>query len=598
MMGSVNHLPVISTKDVSTKWPQPRNIDILLPDIISVLSIAPGTAGNTAIWQDLPADDDNDDADRPRTRAIPGETGAPAGEVSSVRAADAVRSTTSGQLRLGPRGFAVASWLAPAVVIGGITARRWWQEGGLPTGLDGGQWLALGRGFFGRGRSTAGAYPPLIPLIVDATRTFVDPMTALRLIASGSLLAILIAVYLIARDGLGPWFAVPVTAIIGLSSALTEPAAFGGYPQQLAFACLLLAAWCLAHYLTEGRGRYLAGTATTLSGAALTHLIYFPLALATVGSVWMLWLTTRPRRTVILRRSLYAAIAAIASLACSLPTLLAFWRAGYAPPLAASGLSLSGAFRYGTREAPWFWGTIVAGGLLSVAVTWPRRVTPVWLVAASLAVISLPLFLVTAEVRLLPPLLTGACLMAGFGLQRLEARLRRLPWSVLPLIATIAAPVLLWPRADAAATAYYRYYRVVDPSLLNAAQAVRAHDPGGVVAVRHDRRGWPIGWWFEGLTETRIAVGADDRWLGFPSERDAAHLAGQFFGERLTGMALTDLARRTGVEMLVFRKWEWIGWQRWLADPEPVVTIVYDDDQFMVLAIRRDQASGPSHARE
>ena len=112
---------------------------------------------------------------------------------------------------------------------------------------------------------------------------------------------------------------------------------------------------------------------------------------------------------------------------------------------------------------------------------------------------------------------------------------------------------------------------------------------GGVVVVRHDRRGWPIGWWFEGLTEARIAVGSDERWLGFPAERERARLAARFFDAPLSGTELATMARQSDVALLVFRKWEWIGWQRWLEEPDPAVVVVYDDGSFMILAVRTEQ---------
>src|SRR5690606_11078933 len=157
-----------------------------------------------------------------------------------------------------------------------------------PTGLDGGQWLALGRGLFGEGRSSAGAYPPLIPFLTEALRNLTDPVTALRLIAIGSLLAVLVAIYLVARDGLGPWFGLAAVATIGQASALLEPTAFGGYPQQLAFACLLVAAWGIARALATGGAAWHVVTGVALTGAALAHHVYFPLALGTGGLVWLL----------------------------------------------------------------------------------------------------------------------------------------------------------------------------------------------------------------------------------------------------------------------------------------------------------------------
>nr|MBA2520787.1 glycosyltransferase family 39 protein [Chloroflexia bacterium] len=227
--------------------------------------------------------------------------------------------------------------------------------GPLPTGLDGGQWLALGRGLFGDGRSTAGAYPPLVPLLTELIGSLTTPGTTLKLIAIGSLLATLVSIYLVARDRLGPWLGLAVVATIGPASAVTEPVAFGGYPQQLAFAFLLLATWVLARFLDSGRLTWLIAAGIGLAGAALTHHIYFPLALGASGLIWLLWLRTRPGPTDRNRRTLGVLAVAAVSLACFAPTAIAFVTASYVPPLDTSGLDPWSAVQYGTREATWIW---------------------------------------------------------------------------------------------------------------------------------------------------------------------------------------------------------------------------------------------------
>ena len=285
------------------------------------------------------------------------------------------------------------------------------------------------------------------------------------------------------------------------------------------------------------------------------------------------------------RRSLAVGGAVTLGAACFLPTAFAFRAAGYDPPFDAGRLDVIEAFRYATRESPRFWAIAVATGIASLVVTAGCRRSTTWQVAAALLALALGLFGSTAEVRLVPPLLTGALLGIGVGVQRLRERWRGRGRAALPLLAAAALPVALWPAADDQAADYFRYYRVVDGSLLAAAATVATADGEGAVVVRHDRRGWPIGWWFEGLTESRIVVGSDPRWLGFPEEQAQAGLAARFFDRPLTGPELTDLADRSGVDTLVFRKWEWIGWQRWLDEPDPPVTVLFDDDRFMVLRV-------------
>ncbi len=475
-------------------------------------------------------------------------------------------------------------WLPGALLLGTIAVRRWNQQGAFPTGVDGGQWLALGRGLFGDGRSTDGAYAPFVPLLVEAGQAVFGPMVALKLVSLGSLVAVTSLVYLIAQRRLSILLSVLVTATIGLASATAEPTAFGGYPQLIAFAFLLGASLCVARYLEAGQRCDLLGTALGLAGAAFSHHIYFPLAAAIVTLISLIWLTTRPAWPTARTRGFGVSLALGVGVLCFVPTLLAFRSAGYAPPLDASQFGVVEAFRYGTRESPLAWMSIVAGGVVGLVATARDRRQPLWQIAAAMIGLMLPLFLVAAEVRLLLPALTAGTLGLAYGWQWLmetvTGPIRRVA-QIAPLLL-----LLLWPGADRAAGDYYRFYRVVDRSLIDTAATLDRQTDAGLAVVRHDRRGWPIGWWFEGLTGKRVAVGADLRWLGFPSERRQATLTASFFDKPIAAEQLAVQAARHDVRWLIFRKWEWIGWQRWVETPNPPVTVVYDDDEFMILAIR------------
>ena len=83
-----------------------------------------------------------------------------------------------------------------------------------------------------------------------------------------------------------------------------------------------------------------------------------------------------------------------------------------------------------------------------------------------------------------------------------------------------------------------------------------------------------------------LGVGSKVKWPGFPDGRERALLAGRFFEQGMGGHAVTELAAETGVDLLVFRKWEWIGWERWLSEPSPAVSVAFDDGEFMILDVR------------
>src|SRR5918993_1169654 len=86
-----------------------------------------------------------------------------------------------------------------------LAIRRWTLVGSFPPGLDGAQWLALGRGLDGQalGRSTDGAYAPLVPVLAAIAESNAGPLLAVRLLAAASGLAVSLAVWFVVRGALG-----------------------------------------------------------------------------------------------------------------------------------------------------------------------------------------------------------------------------------------------------------------------------------------------------------------------------------------------------------------------------------------------------------
>jgi hypothetical protein len=271
-----------------------------------------------------------------------------------------------------------------------------------------------------------------------------------------------------------------------------------------------------------------------------------------------------------------------------IPTLLAFREAGDRPPLDAARFGPVEAWTYATREAVLPWSIVALAG---AAGLWRGRgrPKPAWLASAGLLLVAGPAMAASAEPRLAPAILIASAIGVA-----LAAPDRPPDW-LAGLI--VAGAVALAVAGDRVATDYATFYRVLDRSLLAASAAIERAAPTGLVAVHADRRGWPIGWWYEGLTEGRIAVGSDPRWLGFPGERRRADLVADLFAPGRTGDELRRLADAAGVELLVAGKWDWIGWDRWLDEPAPVVAVAFDDDTTIVLR-ELPQATSPATPAE
>ncbi|HLL51685.1 MAG TPA: hypothetical protein VK356_13535, partial [Thermomicrobiales bacterium] len=74
-------------------------------------------------------------------------------------------------------------------------------------------------------------------------------------------------------------------------------------------------------------------------------------------------------------------------------------------------------------------------------------------------------------------------------------------------------------------------------------------------------------------------------WLTFPDEWRHAQLVETLFDGGLSAEELRQRATSAGVRYLVVAKWDWIGWERWLRQPDFPVASIYDDERFLVLRL-------------
>ena len=517
-----------------------------------------------------------------------------------------------------------------ALGIAALTLRRWASLGPYPPGLDGAQWLAIGRGFHGLDRSTEGAYAPLVPLLATVLESDLGPLPALRLLATLSCLALSLAIWIVARATLGARWGLAAAAILLPATALAEPLFYGGYPQELALAAGALALWLACRYLLGGLRRDLALCAVFAIVAAATHHLYFPLVLTSIAVAAVAALSPKSphsltptptakgegkhaliesaplsrrdgrgaggegswgdggcsiaTRSQITSRIFSLAVALLPSIMLWGVVIARFLSKGYVAPLEGSARSPSAAWQYGARESPQLWSALLALALVTLTVSWASRLRLAWLVSAGLIVPAGLAVLFTGQPRLLPPLLIGCVIAAVWGASRLAAAHGERSRAALALATAAIALTLFFP-ADRAVSDIDRFYQVLDPSLVGAAAAIQQDGAPGAVVVRQDHRGWPIGWWFEALLARPIIVGSDPRWLGFPEERAHAAEANELFDGQLDPATFARGAGVIDARYLVAIKWDWIGWDRWLRRPGFPVTVLYDDDHTIVLRI-------------
>jgi hypothetical protein len=502
---------------------------------------------------------------------------------AGATASPAPGATVAGSEAAHVRAEELAYFIAVAVGFAAVLVERWQQIGTYVTGNDPSSWLALGRQLFGGpGRSAGGTYPPLVPFLAHSVESFLTPMDTAKVIGIGSQAAVMAATLFVALKGMNRWFALAVAVGVGLSTEVNETVAFGGYPQNYGFAFLLLAAFCFARYLQTSSRRWLPLCSAMLAGVALSHHVYYLLACVVVALTWLIWLATRPGRRRAALAAVAGAVAALPSLLLFLPVFLILRREGYGAPLSAGGTDGWLALRSAVIAARWLWIPVIAAGSVYLAFSFPPRRFAVWAVASALLLATLLLFPATGEIRLMPPLTTGALLGVGLALEALRRRTAASIWSTLSFTGAALFVVLLYPLANADAALQFRYYRVADRPLLAAAAWLADHGDQHRVVVRKDGRDWPVGWWFEALTRESIVVGSDPRWMAFPRELSNSALADHIFDPQASAVSVRALATSANVRYLVFRK-DWPDWQRWAANMLPPFAVVFDNGEYAII---------------
>ena len=503
-------------------------------------------------------------------------------------------SPVNDDVRPHPAGALVAVLLALSIAV--LTTLRYWVlSAPYPPGLDGAQWLTFGRlTFGGPGRSAESAYAPLVPVVAHGLSVWLGPFLGLRILAALTLVLLAGATWLLCVRVLGLAWGSLAAALVLPCTAMTEPIFYGGYPQQAALAFGLFGIAGLAGAKgSEGasqRNRDLALAAAAFVLGSASHLLFGPLILASGALVAVFSSVSRPdQRRCLARFAIFLAPAAIVCVAVTMTYL----GAGYSAPLAGTQRTIPEAWVYATREAPGLWAAILCGGVLSAATLVFRdrrriglqqsapRIPDAVAVGLALALPSAILFIASGQPRLAPPLLMGGAILFTCALR---FACQGLACTLPPILAGWIV-VTIWSARSTTTIAheFASFYQVLDASTIAATRSIPVTQDGAL-AVAADRRGWPVGWWVEALQEQPVYTGSDPQWLAFPDERTRADAVAQLLASP-DGQILQQRAEALDVTYLVVRKWDWIGWDRWIDGDPNAPAVNYDDNVTIVLQI-------------
>ena len=243
-------------------------------------------------------------------------------------------------------------------------------------------------------------------------------------------------------------------------------------------------------YCDDAQSLWLAGIAALITATA--HHIYFPIITLAILAAIGLWLTDRPATKDPAPRHWGTCARAHSRFRTLLSSRVRFHARGVCRAARCIFAVLRRCLEVRNSRVP---GVVACD--LHIRHRWPRHLStkarrPSWLLAVSLVAPAGLLFLVSGQPRLLPPILAGTGIAAGRCVKLVASIGPQVRAAALLLALTIAATLLV--PADRATAQYTDFYRVVDESLMRAATAIESDAGSGAVAVREDRRGWPIGW--------------------------------------------------------------------------------------------------------
>jgi hypothetical protein len=485
-----------------------------------------------------------------------------------------------------------------AVFLFAIAVLRWKVIDSLqvPSGLDGGNWLAFGHSLFGsHSRSASIVYPPVVPLVTVLLAGFLGPLKAVEVLAAVSSLAPAAGAYVLLRRFLG----MPAALVAGLlapAATTGEAAAWGGYPQLLGLGLMALLLWALTLLIDDRKARWLIATSLLLFLTVATSDLIGVAAIAStfifvVARFLLLPRVERPSVKLIG----FAAIVAIVPLLALAPTYLSL--VGGVLQNEATNTSnqhltaanvlpiLNNLF----KDNPAFWYLAVLAALGSPVLIMVRYSRPLAVTTAALLLPPIAALLVLRESRfffLLPIGIAtglGACWSLFREPQRVNYRFDRI---AIPIAAALLAIETILGMA--AFPQQVDWYAAITPAEVTALHQLDGIAPRGAslaVSPGADQQGWPIGWWVEGLLDRPTYYASYPQWLNFQDERRRSAIANQMFSasEGLSGAV--RLARANNISFIVVAT-QWPGYQAWFSENAPLegARVVIENDSMLVIA--------------
>jgi len=433
-----------------------------------------------------------------------------------------------------------------------------------PATVDAGNWFAFGNAVLGHSsRSGSIVYPPVVPLLLVGLSRIVGVIAAVGLVGAVSATLPAVSVYAVLRTAHLRWVAVALASLLGASASVGEAAAWGGFPQLIGLAAVVVFLVSLDRVLQAPawRSALVAGSLWTLILATSHFVAIFAalaaaatgaLALAAVQSDRQGWVRDRVPKLLVLVLPVVAVMPLYAP-------LLGAITANKSNDAAVDTVGFSNLFdtvAYTFRDAPVVWRLLMLCAVCAPLATWERWRRPEWRlhVAGLLALVTA--VAITHQVRFMAflPLVTvsGVALWVIAGAMTPPAPAR---WFRGPM-AAVAAIVLVVQATSASHlfVAQREFYGVVDPSTFAGLEWTRRHTPTTTTLAVPSVDQAPLGWWVEGYDRRPTFYGSPLQWLSFPDELRRARIANSILTPTFPDEASLSAARRAGIDLVLVPK--------------------------------------------
>lgn len=417
------------------------------------------------------------------------------------------------------------------------------MPGPIPSGADGGNWLAIARERLGTDVMAAEvAYPPVFPLLVAAGLSWLGAIPSLVVAALLAKSLFVLAIYVCCRP-IGRSYALGAAVCSGVAGAQLEAYAWGGYPQLMATGFGLLAVFFVVRWAGDRRRTSLVLGYFLAILTFATHTLIGGLLLVSLPAAMIHWLfLSKAHRGEWLRGAAGVLSLVIPAGIFTVVNTVMGSREGMSAVLNPYGLSLLESLEQVIRDAvlPWIVVTVLGvAGLAVREVKGPQAATMA--VASSWSLVGLAFLLATGEPRALLLTQVGLIVLASLTVRRIlawngsrkvvgtgrKAR-RRIFAVVVTLVISMMSAIVAGGIASYAAA--ITWYRVANEDVVDALDWLKDHSAAeDLMLASNGPNGNPLGWWVQGYGQRRTYTSIDARFLAFSDERGQAEIAEQVF---------------------------------------------------------------------